>query len=216
MIGIRLIGIAICWLGLALATTPELHAGQITLPGSILIAGSGRDHDPAAAFNTVDRTWLIVWREADVVFPTASTIMGRIVRDDRAVLTAPFVIGFGNHAPPPRVAHDPIRNEWMVVFAGDCVIDTCAVQVSRRGRWPRMARSWATAPGRSRQATAVRPSRTWWQPEAFPEASSSLRLPTSSLSGSRTSRRSRRSWRSDSPTTRHSRAASAFLALLFA
>ncbi|HVR73487.1 MAG TPA: PKD domain-containing protein, partial [Planctomycetota bacterium] len=25
----------------------------------------------------------------------------------------------------PRVAHDPLRNEWMVVYGTDCVIDTC-------------------------------------------------------------------------------------------
>ncbi|MGK0188251.1 MAG: hypothetical protein ACI9R3_004043 [Verrucomicrobiales bacterium] len=123
---------ATLWLSLALASMSVIQAGQITLPGSIQIAGSGRDHDPAAAFNTVDRTWLIVWREVDVVFPTASKIMGRIVRDDRTILTAPFQIGSADGVPPPRVAHDPIQNEWMVIFAGECVVDDCAYSVLAR------------------------------------------------------------------------------------
>ncbi|HVR76700.1 MAG TPA: hypothetical protein VMT52_20385, partial [Planctomycetota bacterium] len=49
---------------LALAGAPELRGNQIVLPGSIQMTGSGRDHDPAVAFNTVDKTWLMVWREA--------------------------------------------------------------------------------------------------------------------------------------------------------
>ncbi|MBI4604180.1 MAG: hypothetical protein HY721_19655 [Planctomycetes bacterium] len=117
--------IAFACLCLALAGPRGLQANQIVLPGSIQIAGSGQDNSAAAAFNTVDKTWLVVWRETDPSIPSASSIMGRIVREDRTILTAPFRVGYGNGAPPPRVAHDPLRNEWMVVWAGDCVIDTC-------------------------------------------------------------------------------------------
>ena len=110
---------------LALAAAVRLDANQIVLPGSIQIAGTGRDNSAAAAFNTVNRTWLVVWRETDPSFASASIIQGRIVREDRTLLTAAFQVGYGNGAAPPRVAHDPIRNEWMVVWAGDCAIDTC-------------------------------------------------------------------------------------------
>ena len=110
---------------LALAAAVPLHANQIVLPGSIQIAGTGRDNSAAAAFNTVNRTWLVVWRETEPSFPSASFIRGRIVREDRTLLTAAFQVGFSNVAAPPRVAHDPLRNEWMVVWAGDCIIDTC-------------------------------------------------------------------------------------------
>ncbi len=110
---------------LSLAGAPGPQANQITLPGSILIAGSGQDHEPAGAFNTVDRTWLIVWRQVDPSATNTSSVMGRIVREDRTVLTGPFNIGGGGGVTPPRVAHDPIRNEWMVVFGVTCVFDTC-------------------------------------------------------------------------------------------
>lgn len=112
---------ALLWL---LTPTP-LSANQITLPGSIQIAGTGRDVEPAAAFNTVDRTWLIVWREGDIGSPASSQVLAKIVREDRTVLTSAIVIGGGAGVSPPRAAHDPIRNEWMVVFGATCSFDTC-------------------------------------------------------------------------------------------
>jgi hypothetical protein len=39
----------------------------------------GDASDPAAAFNTVDHTWLVVWREALPEFGNAAEIRGRIV-----------------------------------------------------------------------------------------------------------------------------------------
>ena len=110
---------------LALAFAARLDANQIVLPGSIQIAATGRDNSAVAAFNTVNRTWLVVWRETDPSFASASFIRGRIVGEDRTLLTAAFQVGYSNGAAPPRVAHDPLRNEWMVVWAGDCIIDTC-------------------------------------------------------------------------------------------
>ena len=110
---------------LALAAAVRLEANQIVLPGSIQIAGTGRDNSAAAAFNTIDRTWLVVWRETDPSFASASIIRGRIVREDRTLVTGAIQVGYGNGAAPPRVAHDPLRNEWLVVWAGDCAIDTC-------------------------------------------------------------------------------------------
>jgi hypothetical protein len=101
---------------LAFPVEARLLANQIVLPGSIQVAGSGRDHEPAAAFNTVNRTWLVVWREAASDGTGGSSILGRIVREDRTILTAPFVIGIGVRTTAPRVAHDPLRNEWLVIL----------------------------------------------------------------------------------------------------
>ncbi len=106
-----------------LCSISTLQGNQIVLPGSILIAGTGRDNDPSAAFNTVDRTWLVVWRETFANNPFQSTVLGRIVREDRTILTGNINLGGGEDATPPRVAHDPLRNEWMVVF-GNQVSDT--------------------------------------------------------------------------------------------
>ncbi len=90
---------------------------QIVLPGAVQVSGIGRDHDPAAAFNSVDHTWLVVWREVHASIAGAMNIVGRIVREDRSFAGPAFFIdGSGFGAIPPRVAHDPIRNEWIVAY----------------------------------------------------------------------------------------------------
>ncbi len=109
-----------------------VEANQTVLPGSIQIAFSGRDIDPAAAFNTVDKTWLIVWRETSPGSLSNSSVLGRVVREDRTILTAPVNIGGGAGVTPPRVAHDPIRNEWMVVFGSGPAFDEGIYTINAR------------------------------------------------------------------------------------
>ncbi len=107
-------------LSLAMLLAPSvasgLRANQVTLPGSVQVSSLGRARDPAAAFNTVDRTWLVVWVESDVSQPQNGQILGRIVREDRSFVGAAFTIGGGVALVRPRVAHEPLRNEWMVVY----------------------------------------------------------------------------------------------------
>jgi hypothetical protein len=103
-------------LGVALAAAPEVPANQVVLPGSVQVSTLGRARDPAAAFNSIDGTWLVVWIESEVGAPQNGLILGRIVRQDRTFATAPFVIGGGVALVPPRTAHEPLRNEWMVVY----------------------------------------------------------------------------------------------------
>lgn len=101
---------------LSIAFGAPLFGNQVTLPGSVQCSGAGRDSEPAAAFNTVNGTWLVVWREAFADNPNNFQVQGRIVRQDRSFATPVFTIGAIIGPARPRVAHDPLRNEWMVVF----------------------------------------------------------------------------------------------------
>lgn len=99
-----------------LVSSPPLLANQVVLPGSVQVSSLGRARDPAVAYNTVDRTWLVVWREDEPGNSANGEIWGRVVREDRTFGTAPFNIGGGVALVSPRAAHDPLRNEWIVVY----------------------------------------------------------------------------------------------------
>jgi len=119
-------------LTLALGLAPSLAANQVVLPGSIQVSTTGRARDAMAAYNTVDHTWLVVWREDNATVAGAGDIMGRIVREDRTFVTAPFVIGGGVQVVSPRAAHDPIRNEWLVVYGAGPFFDPGPMQLQGR------------------------------------------------------------------------------------
>src|ERR1041385_6806354 len=108
-----------CHLAVLLLIHPGMEANQIVLPGSIGVSASAAGiGSPAAAFNSVDKSWLVVWRQATPGQNGVASIQGRVIREDRTPLTSPFLIfGDGVGMGPPRVAHDPLKDEWMVVAA---------------------------------------------------------------------------------------------------
>src|SRR5262245_28935637 len=111
-------------LTLTLGLAPSAAANQVVLPGSAQVSTAGRARDAMAAYNSVSRTWLVVWREDHDTIAGAGEIMGRIVREDHTFATAPFSIGGGASVVSPRAAHDPIRNEWLVVYGSASLFES--------------------------------------------------------------------------------------------
>ena len=63
----------------------------------------------SAAFNVVDRSWFVVWADA-------LGTHGRIVREDGQILSAVLDLTGRDAIQDTQVAHDPIRNVWMIVW----------------------------------------------------------------------------------------------------
>ncbi|MCI0526129.1 MAG: hypothetical protein L0Y56_01565, partial [Nitrospira sp.] len=82
------------------------------------------DSDPAAAFDSVNNRWFVVWKESSSLFLGAGRIMGRFVSSTGTVIGTPVAISGSSsdgQMSAPRIAYDPIRNEFLVVWvaAGD-------------------------------------------------------------------------------------------------
>src|SRR5688572_10086970 len=92
-------------------------AREVTLPEGIPLSISGTHASPVTASNVIDRSWLVVWLET---FGTQGfAVRGRIVRADGTFSPEVLEIsGLGSDL-GAAVAHDPIRNEWMVVWMAD-------------------------------------------------------------------------------------------------
>ncbi len=75
-------------------------------------------HDPDIAFNSVDGTWLVVWRKPSTIFAGAARIMGQRITSNGAALlgSAINISGEYDDTGRPRVAYDPVHNNWVVVW----------------------------------------------------------------------------------------------------
>lgn len=148
--------------------SPRLEAEEIVLPGSVQVSSAGRARDPAAAFNTVDRTWLVVWRELAADGSNTADVLGRVVRENRTFATAAFSVGGGAAVTPPRVAHDPLRNEWMVVFGAAPSFENAPLRILAR----KVAASGALV------GTAARALSAGNLAEAFPDVAAASSVST--------------------------------------
>jgi len=102
-----------------LGAAPAAFPNSIRFPPSVSVANTGNDVAPAVAFNTTDRTWLAAWRENLPLFPGTGQIKGRIVREDGTIFKGVLELSPGLEGmSAPKVAYEPLRNEWMVVYVG--------------------------------------------------------------------------------------------------
>ncbi|MBN2508248.1 MAG: HYR domain-containing protein [Verrucomicrobia bacterium] len=83
------------------------------------LSSGTRGSDPDAAYNSGRNTWLAVWREGSITYQGAGSVYGAIVGSEGQILTARFQIqGLSSSLGAPRVAYDPVRDEFLVVWAG--------------------------------------------------------------------------------------------------
>ncbi len=96
---------------------PTALSNSVSFPPSVSVANTGNDVAPAVAFNSTDKTWLVAWRENFPLFPGAGQIKGRIVREDGTIFKGVLELSPGLEGmSDPKVAYEPLRNEWMVVY----------------------------------------------------------------------------------------------------
>jgi hypothetical protein len=110
------------------------------------ISSFGRDSDPDAAFDAVRGVWLVVWREGDPTVATTARVMGRFIRDSGAFASPPIPLtDFHRSLSSPRIARDPLGDEWLIVFvAGGSPLEPAStVHVNARRISPGgVPRSW--------------------------------------------------------------------------
>src|SRR5437867_2296765 len=84
----------------------------------ISVSGGTLDSNPDVAFNETSATWLVVWKQSNTQFPGAGTTMCRLMNGSGTVLTSPTALsGFRASMSAPKVAYDPFRNEFLVVWS---------------------------------------------------------------------------------------------------
>lgn len=93
-----------------------LRVSPKLLPPVGLSAGT-RGSDPDAAYNTTRDTWLVVWREGSTTYQDAGSVYGAVINSEGQVAASRFQIhGLRSSLSAPRVAYDPVRDEFLVVW----------------------------------------------------------------------------------------------------
>jgi hypothetical protein len=86
------------------------HAAKAPTGAEFTVFAGGGSH-PDVVYNSVDDEYLVVW-------DANGTVEGRVVRPDHSGAGPVFAVSAPDRGGAPKAAYDPLRHEYLVVWAG--------------------------------------------------------------------------------------------------